>query len=76
MSHFTHLWVMGWGTRVVVSTTAFHAMVRGSFQGPGGLKETTMFLPHPLVKLSIVGIPRDRGVYVHKNGLKPISFHS
>ena len=37
----------------MVSTAAFHARVRGSFPGPGGLKETIeMFLLHPLVKLS------------------------
>ena len=41
--------------RVVVSTAAFHARVRGSLPGLGGLKETTIFLLHPLVKLSIVG---------------------
>ena len=47
-----------------------------------GLKETKMFLPHPLVKLSIVGNLRDREVacsasdflaqfslYMHKSGL-------
>ena len=37
---------------------AFHARVRGSVPGPGGLKET-MFLPHPRVKVSIVGSLRD-----------------
>ena len=47
---------------VVVSTAAFHARARGSFPGLGGLKETKMFLPHPLVKLSIVGSLRDRKV--------------
>ena len=42
--------VKNWaGPRVVVSTAAFHAGVRGSFAGLGGLKETKMFLPHPLV---------------------------
>ena len=45
---------MGGGPRVVVSTAAFHARVRGSVPGHGGLKET-MFLPHPRVKVSIVG---------------------
>ena len=35
--------------RVVVSTAAFHAGVRGSVPGLGGLKETKMFLPHPRV---------------------------
>ena len=45
----------------VISTTAFHARVRGSFRGPGGLKETKkMFLSHPLIKLSIVRSLRDR----------------
>ena len=48
------------GPRVVVSTAAFHA--RGSVPGLGGLKETKMFLPHPRVKLSIVGSLRDREV--------------
>ena len=39
---------LGGGPRVVVSTAAFYASL-------GGLKETKMFLPHPRVKLSIVG---------------------
>ena len=39
----------------MVSTAAFHARVRGSVPGLGGLKETKMFLPHPCVKFSIVG---------------------
>ena len=43
--------------RVVVSTAAFHAGVRGSVPGLGGLKETKMFLPHPRV-----GSLRDREV--------------
>ena len=43
------------GPRVVAGSAAFHARTRGSFLGLGGLKETKMFLPHPLVKLSIVG---------------------
>ena len=38
----------------MVSTAAFHARVRGSVPGLGGLKETEMFLPHPRVKVSIV----------------------
>ena len=32
--------IVGGGPRVVVSTAAFHARVRGSFPGLGGLKET------------------------------------
>ena len=50
------------GPRVVVNTAAFHARVRGSVPGLGGLKETKMFLPHPRVKVSIVGSLRDREV--------------
>ena len=106
-------------TRFIISylycsaTAAFHARVRGSVSGLGGLKETKMSLPHPRVKVSIVGSLRDREVacsasdrqgsnfefcvrrtvsshsshhpqevllaqfslYVHKDGLKPDSFH-
>ena len=40
-------WFCPWGggPRVVVNTAAFHARVRGSVPGLGGLKETKMFLP-------------------------------
>ena len=41
--HGPSLW--GGGPRVVVSTAAFHARVRDSVPGLGGLKETKMFLP-------------------------------
>ena len=60
----TYSWqlYMGGGPRVVVSTAAFHARVRGSVPGLGGLKETKLFLPHPRVKVSIVGSIRDREV--------------
>ena len=53
---------MGGGPRVVVSTAALHARVRGSVPGLGGLKEAKMFLHHPRVKVSIVGSLRDREV--------------
>ena len=53
---------VGGGPRVEVSTAAFHARVRGSVPGLGGLKETKMFLPHPRVKVSIVGSLRDRNI--------------
>ena len=53
---------LGGGPRVVVSTAAFHARARDSVLGLGGLKETKMFLPHPRVKLSIVGSLRNREV--------------
>ena len=52
--------IQGGGHRVVVTTVALHARDRGSFPSLGGLKETKMFLPHPLVKVSIVGSLRDR----------------
>ena len=52
----------GGGPRVVVSPAAFHARVRGSVPGLGGLKDTKLFLPHPRVKVSIVGSLRDREV--------------
>ena len=113
VNHVSSLLLEGGGPRVVVSTAAFHARVPGSVPGLGGLKETKMFLPHPRVKISIVGSLRDRevacsasdrqgsnfescvwrtvssqsshhpqevllaqfGLYVHKGGLKPDSFH-
>ena len=53
---------IGGGPRVVVSTAAFHARVRGSVPCLDGLKETKIFLTHPRVKLSIVGGLRDREV--------------
>ena len=56
------LWVPGGGPRVVVSTAAFHARVRGSVPGLGGFKKQKMFLSHPRVKVSIVGSLRDREV--------------
>ena len=52
----------GGDPRVVVSTAALHARVRGSFTGPGGLEKNKMFLPHPLVKVSTVESLRDREV--------------
>ena len=60
--HPTHglILVVGGDPGVVVSTSAFHARARGSFPWLSELKETKMFLPHPLVKLSIVGSLRDR----------------
>ena len=36
----THIPLQGGGPRVVVSTAAFYARVRGSVPGLGGLKET------------------------------------
>ena len=66
----------GGGPRVVVSTAAFHARVRGSVPGLGGLKETKMFLPHPLVKVSIVGSLRDREVACSASDRQGSNFES
>ena len=66
----------GGGPRVVVSTAAFHARVRGSVPGLGGLKETKMFLPHPRGKVSIVGSLRDREVACSASDRQGSNFES
>ena len=66
----------GGGPRVVVSTAAFHARVRGSVPGLGGLKETKMFLPHPRVKVSIVESLRDREVACSASDRQGSNFES
>ena len=66
----------GGGPRVVVSTAAFHARVRGSVPGLGGLKETKMFLPHPCVKVSIAGSLRDREVACSASDRQGSNFES
>ena len=60
----------------MVSTAAFHARVRGSAPGLGGLKETKMFLPHPRVKVSIVGSLRDREVACSASDRQGSNFES
>ena len=67
---------MGGGPRVVVSTAAFHARVRGSVPGLGGLKETKLFLPHPRVKVSIVGSLRDREIACSASDRQGSNFES
>ena len=66
----------GGGPRVVVSIAAFHARVPGSVPGLGGLKETKMFLPHPRVKLSILGSLRDREVACSASDRQGSNFES
>ena len=74
--HFTY--IAGGGPRVVVSTAAFHARVRGSVPGLGGLKETknvwrtvsSQSSHHPQEVLLA-----QFSLYVHKGALKPDSFH-
>ena len=63
----------GGGPRVVVSTAAFHAGVRGSVPVLGEFKESKMFLPHPRVKLSIVESLRDREVACSASDSNPVS---
>ena len=60
----------------MVSTAAFHARVRGSVPGLGGLKETKLFLPHPRVKVSIVGSLRDREVTCSASDRQGSNFES
>ena len=68
--------LLGGGPRVVVSTAAFHARVRCSVPGLGGLKETKLFLPHPRVKVSIVGSLRDREVACSASDRQGSNFES
>ena len=60
----------------MVSTAAFHARVRGSVPGLGGSKETFLFLPHPRVKVSIVGSLRDREVACSASDRQGSNFES
>ena len=60
----------------MVNTAAFHARVRGSVPGLGGLKETKLFLPHPRVKVSIVGSLRDREVACSASDRQGSNFES
>ena len=69
-------YLKGGGPRVVVSTAAFHARFRGSVPGLGGLKETKLFLPHPRVKVSIVGSLRDREVACSASDRQGSNFES
>ena len=74
--HFTHVQIalpdlMGGSPRVVVSTVAFHARVRGSVPGLGGLKETKK-----RVEASIVGSLRDREVACSASDRQGSNFES
>ena len=60
----------------MVSTAAFHARVRGLVPGLGGLKKQKMFLPHPRVKVSIVGSLRDREVACSASDRQGSNFES
>ena len=71
-----NMYLLSGGPRVVVSTAAFHARARGSVPVLGGLKETKMFLPHPRVKVSIVGSLRDREVACSASDRQGSNFES
>ena len=75
-SSCVHCIIEGGGPRVVVSTAALHAKVRGSVPGLGGLKETKMFLPHPRVKVSIVGSLRNQEVACSASDRQGSNFES
>ena len=60
----------------MVSTAAFHARIQGSVPGLSGLKETEIFLPHPCVKVSIVGILHDREVACSASDCQGSNFES
>ena len=49
---------------------------RGFVSRLGGLKESKMFLPHPLVKLCIVGSLRDQEVACSASALQGLNFES
>ena len=59
-----------------ISNAAIHARVRGSVPSLGGFKETKMFLPHPRVKVSIVGGLRDREVACSASDRQDSNFES
>ena len=54
----------------------FHARFRCSVPGLGGLKEAKLFLPHPRVKVSIVGSLRDREVACSASDRQGSNFES
>ena len=66
----------GGGPRVVVSVAAFHARVRGSVPGVGGLKETKNGSSPPTCEVSIVGSLRDREVACSDSDLQGSNFES
>ena len=68
---------LGGGPRVVVSTAAFHAPEFGvRFPVSAVVKKQKMFLPHPRVKVSIVGSLRDREVACSASDRRGSNFES
>ena len=64
------------GGCTVFSDCCIMLVVRGSVPGLGGLKETKLFLPHPRVKVSIVGSLRDREVAYSASDRQGSNFES
>ena len=64
----------GWGPKVVVSTDAFHARVRGSVPGLARFERNKKMFPR--VKLSIVGSLRDREVACSASDCQGSNFES
>ena len=72
---------MNWLTARTAGTTTMTSLGERNvnlcvISGLGGLKETKMFLPHPRVKVSIVGSLRDREVACSasdRQGSNPVS---
>ena len=60
----------------MVSTADFHARVRGSAPGLGGLKETQIISSPSTVKVSIVGSLRDREVACSASDRQGANFES
>ena len=60
----------------MVSTAAFDGRVRSSVPGLGGWKDTKIFLPHPRVKVCIVGSLRDREVACSASDRQGSNFES
>ena len=67
---------IGGGPRVVVSTAASHARVRGSVPGLGGLKETRNVSSQTTCETRIVGSLRDREVPYSAWGRQGSNFES
>ena len=64
------------GKRLTFLYTSFNQHVEYNVRGLGGLKETKMFLPHPRVKVSIVGSLRDREVACSTSDRQGSNFES
>ena len=71
--HYTLYVSISWFAYTSLNT---QRSIRGSVPGLGGLKETKLFLPHPRVKVSIVGSLRDREVACSASDRQGSNFES